>query len=309
MALGPERQYIRYAQVIIGKSGKGLSIDSLRISFEITKDHQSAPNEGVIKIYNLNDENQRRVRFEYEDIILNAGYMGSTRLLFRGNIKYVYRYREGVNWVTEIVAGDGDRDYRGAVVNESFSAGTTDDQVVSRICGTFSNTTKGAVKGLNKAPRVRGKVISGNARNALDDVAKSNNCNWSIQDGRVQIVPADGVLDSQAIVVNEQTGMVSVPQQDDKGIKVKMLLNPLLQINGRVKLDNDNIKRKRQKLLNDKVKESASDKGLPPARIDPDGIYKCYKIVHKGDTYGPDWTSEAFTVSLDSPFPKSDITA
>ncbi|TXG97755.1 MAG: hypothetical protein E6R08_06445 [Nevskiaceae bacterium] len=304
----PQRQYIRAAQVIIGKAGKGISVEDLRIAFEVTKDHQSAPNEATIKIYNLNDDNQSRVRFEFEDVILNAGYQGGMRVLFRGNIKYVYRYREGTNWVVEIAAGDGDRDFRGAVINESFAAGATDAQILDRCVNSFSTTKKGAVKGLSAKARVRGKVVSGNTRTVLDDMARNSDCNWSIQDGAVQIVPANGVLDSEAILVNEYTGMVGTPQQDDKGIKVKMLLNPLLQINGRVKLDNDNIKRKKQKLQAKAAEESNTPYSDPqPARIDPDGIYKTYKIVHKGDTHSQnEWTSEAYTVSLDSPFPTKD---
>lgn len=296
------RQYLRSAQVIVGKAGSGLSIKDLRIVFEITKDHQSAPNDASIKIYNLNDENQRRVRFEFEDVILSAGYLGSEMMLFGGNIKYTYRYREKNDWIVEIVAGDGDRDFRGAVVNDSFSAGMTDAQLVDRLCGTFGSTKKGAVKGVAGVARTRGVVMSGNTRAALDTVARQNDCNWSIQDGLLQIIPVNGVLDNEAIVVNSDTGMINAPEQDDKGIKVKTLLNPLFRINGRVKLDNDNIKRKKLKAGSKKQPVQQVD-NKPPARLDPDGVYKIYKIVHKGDTRGPEWSSEAHTVSLDSVFP------
>lgn len=294
------RQYLRSARVIVGKGGSGLLIEDLRIVFEVTKDHQSAPNQAIIKIYNLNDINQRRIRFEFEDVILNAGYKDSEMLLFRGNIMHVYRYREKTDWVVEIVAGDGDRDFRSAVVNESFAAGVSDAQLVDRMTGSFSSTKKGAVKGVSNAGRVRGKVISGNTRGELDLIARQNNCNWSIQDGLLQIIPVNGVLDSQAIVVNELTGMIGTPEQDDKGIKIKTLLNPLYQINGRVKLDNDNIKRKKSKI---KELKGEPEKVKEPARLDPDGVYKIYKLVHKGDTRGTEWVSEIHSVSLDSAFP------
>lgn len=294
------RQYLRSARVIVGKGGSGLLIKDLRVTFEITKDHQSAPNQAIIKIYNLNDVNQRRIRFEFEDIVLNAGYKDSEMLLFRGNIMHVYRYRGKTDWIVEIVAGDGDKDFRNAVVNESFAAGVSDAQLVDRLSGSFFSTKKGAVKGVSNVGRVRGKVVSGNTRRELDLIARQNNCNWSIQDGMLQIIPVDGVLDSQAILVNENTGMVGTPEQDDKGIKIKTLLNPLYQINGRVKLDNDNIKRKKSKI---KELKGEPDKVQEPARLDPDGVYKVYKLVHKGDTRGPEWTSEIHSVSLDSAFP------
>lgn len=302
------RQYKRHTQVIIGKAGSGLLIENLRIVFEIVKDHQSAPNQANIKIYNLNDQHQAQIRTEFDDVIVNAGYEGAEAVLFRGNVKHVYRYREGNDWIVEIDAGDGDRDFRGAVVNETLSAGVSDQQLVDRVCSNFSTTKKGSVKGVGATRRLRGKVVSGNARDVLQDVARQHDCTWSIQDGRLQIVKSNGVLDSEAILVNRDTGMLGAPQQDDKGIKVKTLLNPLYQINGRIKLDNDNIKRKKQKIgTTEKTGETVNqspDKAKEPARLDPDGIYKIYKLTHKGDNRGNDWHTEVECVSMDSAFPQ-----
>jgi len=302
------RQYKRHAQVIIGKSGKGLLVENLRIVFEVVKDHQSAPNFANIKIYNLNDQHQNQIRTEYDDIILNAGYEGDEAVLFRGNIKHVYRYRDGNDWIVEIDAGDGDRDFRGAVVNETLATGASDTQLVDRVCSNFSSTKKGSVKGVGETRRLRGKVVSGNARDVLHDIARQHDCTWSIQDGRLQIVKSNGVLDTEAILVNGDTGMLGAPQQDDKGIKAKTLLNPLYQINGRVKLDNDNIKRKKKKIgstaQGGEDVNGTTEKPKEPARLDPDGIYKIYKLTHKGDNRGQDWITEVECVSMDSAFPQ-----
>lgn len=301
------RQYKRHTQLIIGKAGKGLLIENLRIVFEVVKDHQSAPNSANIKIYNLNDQHQAQIRTEFDDVILNAGYEGAEAVLFRGNVRHVYRYREGNDWIVEIDCGDGDRDFRGAVVNETLSAGVSDTQLVERVCGNFSTTKKGSVKGVGATPRLRGKVVSGNARTVLDDIARQHDCNWSIQDGRLQIVKSNGVLDTEAVLINSDTGMLGAPQQDDKGIKVRTLLNPMYQINGRVHLDNDNIKKKKKKIGETAGGEdvnSSKKQDKEPARLDPDGIYKIYKLTHKGDNRGQDWVTEVECVSMDSAFPQ-----
>lgn len=304
------RQYKRHVQVIIGKGGKGLMVENLRVQFEVVKDHQSAPNSATIKIFNLNDQHQAQIRTEFDDVILNAGYEGAEAVLFRGNIRHVYRYREKNDWIVELDCGDGDRDFRGAVVNETLAAGVTDTQLVERVCGSFSSTKKGATKGIGSTKRLRGRVISGNARDVLNDLSKQHDCSWSIQNGQLQIVKANGVLDSEAILVNAETGMIGAPEQDDKGIKVKSLLNPLYQINGRIKLDNDNIKRKKQKIGETaKTKETVNqspDTSKNPARLDPDGFYKIYKLTHKGDNRGAEWETLVETVSMDSAFPQKD---
>lgn len=300
------RQWKRKVQVVVGKAGSGLLIENLRVVFEVTKTVESSPNVAVIKIYNLHPANEAKVKNEFDEVILNAGYEGAMQLLFRGNIKHVYRYRDKNDYVTEIEAGDGDKDYRKAVMNETLAAGTTTSQLVDRAVTTFKGTggtTKGHVQ-VNERARIRGKVISGNTRDVLSDVAKESGANWSIQDGQLVIVSANAVLPGEAILIRADTGMLGAPEVNDKGVAVKCLLNPLLKVNGAVKLDNNSIKAKRAKaqaLASQREKEEARDKD--PVRLDPDGIYKVLKLVHKGDTRGKDWLSELECIGLDQPIP------
>jgi hypothetical protein len=298
------RQWKRHVQVVIGKAGSGLLVENLRVHFEVSKTVESAPNVAVIKIFNLSPINEAKIKNEFDEVLLNAGYEGALRLVFRGNIKHVYRYRDKSDYITEIEAGDGDKDFRSATMNETLAAGTTNAQLVDRAVGSFKTTggtTKGAVQ-INDRARLRGKVISGNTRDVLHDVARESGANWSIQDGQLVIVKANGVLPDEAIVITADTGMLGAPEINDKGIAVKCLLNPQLRVNGAIKLDNNGIKAKRQKAqaLGKKQEDQKE-----PVRLDPDGIYKVLKITHKGDTRGQDWVSEIECIGLDQPIPES----
>lgn len=314
------RQWKRHVQVVIGKGGDGLLVEHLRIQFEVCKTVEHTPNVAIIKIYNLNETHERQIvtNREFDEIILKAGYEQSgqtntdgTRFyptVFRGNIKHVYRYREKADYITEIEAGDGDKDYRSAVMNETLAAGTTNAQLVDRAVGSFKGTggtTKGAVQ-INDRARLRGKVISGNTRDVLHDVARESGANWSIQDGQLVIVKTNAVLPDEAIVITAETGMLGAPEINDKGIAVKCLMNPQLRVNGAIKLDNNGIKAKRVKAqtLGTRYEKEASDP-KEPIRLDPDGIYKVLKLTHKGDTRGQDWLSEIECIGLDQPIPAS----
>lgn len=307
------RQWKRRIQLVIGKAGNGLMIENLRIQFEVGKTVESAPNVAVIKIYNLNPDNEARIKTEFDEVLLNAGYDGAMRLVFRGNIKHVYRYREKNDYITEIEAGDGDKDFRKAVMNETLASGTTTGQLVDRAVGTFKGvggTTKGTVQVTDKA-RLRGKVISGNTRDVLHDVARESGANWSIQDGQLVIVSANGVLPGEAILIRADTGMLGAPEINDKGIAVKCLMNPQLQANGAIKLDNNGIKAKRQQAQALATKREKEETNAPLgrekeqlARLDPDGIYKVLKLTHKGDNRGQDWVSEIECIGLDQPIPE-----
>lgn len=308
------RQWKRKVQVVIGKKGTGLLVENLRVHFEVAKTVESAPNVAVIKIYNLHPDNEAKIKNEFDEVLLNAGYEGAMQLVFRGNIKHVYRYREGNDYITEIEAGDGDKDFRKAVMNETLAAGTTTSQLVDRAVGTFKNTggtTKGTVQVTERA-RIRGKVISGNTRDVLHDVARETGANWSIQDGQLTIIGANSVLPGEAIVIRADTGMLGAPEINDKGIAVKCLMNPMLKVNGAIQLDNNGIKAKRVKAQALATKREKQETNAPLGRenaelvrLDPDGVYKILKLTHKGDNRGQDWVSEIECIGLDQPIPKS----
>lgn len=295
------KQWKRSAQVVIGKSGSGLSVENLRINFEITKTVEPSPNTALIKIYNLHPDNEARIKNEFDEVLLNAGYQDSQRLIFRGNIKHVFRYREKTDYITEIEAADGDKDFRNAVMNKTLSAGTTNAQLVDLAVGTFETTVKGHVA-IDEKVRIRGRVVSGNTRDVLHDLAQESDANWSIQDGLLLIVKADAVLPDEAIVINAETGMVNAPEINDKGIAVTCLLNPQLRINGAIQLNNNDIKLKAKKAK--ALSPHGDEAPVEPVRLDPDGIYKVIKVIHKGDNRGGSWTSELECVGLSQPIPQ-----
>ena len=308
------RQWKRKVQVVIGKAGTGLMVENLRIHFEVAKTIESAPNVAIIKIYNLHPDNEAKIKNEFDEVLLNCGYEGAMRLVFRGNIKHVYRYRDKTDYITEIEAGDGDKDFRSAVMNETLAAGTTNAQLVDRAVGSFKGaggTTKGHVQ-VNERARIRGKVISGNTRDVINDVARESGANWSIQDGQLVIVNANDVLPGQAIVIRADTGMLGAPEINDKGIAVKCLINPQLRVNGAIQLDNNGIKAKRVKAQALATKREKQETNAPLGRenaqlvrLDPDGIYKVLKLTHKGDNRGQDWVSEIECIGLDQPIPST----
>jgi hypothetical protein len=297
-------QWKRVAQVVVGSGGSGLLIENLRVSFTVTKTPQANPNPCVIKIYNLNQDHEQQIKYEFTDVILNAGYAQQPRLLFRGNIKQVYRYQENNDFVTEITAGDGDADYRGAVLNTTLAKGTDDNHLLDAVLGSFSSTIKGFIN-IPIKQRIRGLVVSGNTRQVLHDLARDRGAAWSIQDGQLVMVTADSVLPNQAIVLNSDSGLISVPEVNDKGITLRALMNPQFKIAGVVQLDNNDIKLKVRKGSSGGSKQP---KPKTPVKLDPDGLYKLTKIIHKGDTRGAgsrSWESSLICVGLSAPITSS----
>ncbi|HKS94990.1 MAG TPA: hypothetical protein VJV74_02530 [Terriglobia bacterium] len=315
------RQWKRVCQAFFGSktTGNAIMVEDLRISFEITKTIGSTPNQAKITVYNLSQSRELEIvgrigdlddevlSSDIDEVIINAGYKDATQLLFRGNIKHAFRHREGNNHLMVIEAADGDKDIRQTTINVALKAGTTDDQLVDHVVSQFGTTKKGHVI-VPDRKRIRGQVFSGGAPEVLNALAKQVNGQWSIQDAHLQIVPVDSTLPNEAVVMRSDTGMLSAPEISDKGVKVRCLLNPRVIVNGKVQIDNNDLKqqilKQRTRAPGAKPKKKKGTKVL--ARLDPDGIYKVYKVIHKGDTRGTssgDWVTEAYCMALNKPIP------
>jgi len=304
-------QWKRECQLVIGAAGRGISIKDLRISFEVTKTIGRTPNTALIKVYNMNQDGFGRIKGEFDEVLVNAGYPGASELIFRGNIRHFFDYRDGNDHITEIDAADGDKDIRSAVVNVTLAAGSSTTQLLEHVVSKFGTTTKGHVV-LTERRRIRGKVVSAMARDVLDDIAAESDAHWSVQDGLLQIVPVQSTLPTEAIVLRSDTGLLGAPEIDDKGIKATCLLNPRIHVNGKVWLNNNDLKAKIAKELETKpgAKKVKTKKHRGElARLDPDGVYKVYKLVHEGDNRDTPWTTQVFCVGLDRPIPSGKAAA
>lgn len=303
MSLPADAHWLRYAQVIVGKGGTGLSIDQLKISFQVSKNLHGTPNSSIIKIYNLNPNNQTLIQKEYTDIILNCGYQNNVKLIFRGNIQHVFKYRDKTDFVTEVEAADGDDDYRNAQLNVTLAAGTSRKDVVRAAVGSFNSTIEG-YSDLDDFTHVRGVVLSGNTRDILGDLAKDSGSHWSIQDGQLQVVKTSKTLPDQAIVINSDTGMLDVPEISDKGIEVKCQLNPDIKVNGKIKLNNNDIRiREKKASLLSGSSQRLQKSQQTPVRLDPDGIYKVIRLQHRGGNRETDWLTDVVCIGLNQPIP------
>ncbi len=294
--------WFRRYQLIVGAQGSGLSIDNLsqaglRLQFEITKSLMKEPNQAKITIFNLNDDHVSQIEDEYTDVVFSAGYDGNVKLIYSGNTQYVSHYRDGLDMLTELVCGDGDRGFRNAYVNKTFASGSTDAQVVD-YCAKQLGVRKGATQ-LPDTGFLRGRTYSGMAHETLDEIAQTNGCNWSIQDGVLQMVRTDSMLDQEtAVVLSVDTGLLEAAERTDKGIKAKCLLNASISVNSAIKLDNSALKVQ----ANQKRNITKSARG-PVVDTNKDGIYKVFKVRHMGDTHDNDWITEVLCVGLGQPVP------
>lgn len=289
-------QYGRRASLFLTDGEEVLDLSEMHFRFQTVQEDVESPSNCAIRVFNLSEETLRKVRKEYSRVILQAGYVnGPFGVIFDGTIKQfkIGKELDAVTTYLDILAADGDKAYNFAIVNKSLAAGSSSGERVAEAVAAMSSY--GVTQGPNLIPNTggilpRGKVLFGLAKGILRSEVQTQGATWSIQNGKVQIIPLDGYLPGEAVVLTSQTGLIGRAEQTAEGIKCRALLNPKIIVGGAVKIDNESINRLEYQ-----------DPGAAPlaynkwasiqylATIADDGLYRVYVAEYVGDTRGQEW--------------------
>ncbi|MCB4360914.1 phage protein [Quatrionicoccus australiensis] len=301
------KQYMRKASLIVGNVDEhALDLSELRFQFSTRRGDFQTPNSADIRIYNVSDKTADRIRQtlpqpEFTRIVVQGGYDGNFGVLFDGEIIQVRHGRESpTDTYLDITAADGDSAYNYSVTAMSLAAGSTPNDEVSAILKDMARhgVTAGHVPDLPGNPLPRGKVIYGMSRDALRNVAENTQTSWSIQDGKLQMVPETSYIEGEIPVITSATGMIGLPTQTQNGINVRVLLNPNIKIGQAIKLDNKSIQGFRFGLG---VKQQLGNENAEAlAKVNNDGLYYVMLAEHSGDTRGDAWYSDLVCLAIDA---------
>ncbi len=259
-----------------------LKITGLRVEFKVVKTSRPEPNSAEVTIYNISADHRRKMQVAGVPVLLEAGYesapgQSTMQQLFLGDMRVAGHKRHGVDWVTKLEAGDGEKTLRTSKLTESFAAGTRKDAVVKRMLESMKLNVKDAVakigeKGLQGAAEefYKGISLSGSTAAELTRVLDDMGLTWSVQDGAVQITKP-GEIVGDLVVLTPATGLVGSPEAGEKGyVKVRSLLNPLIKPSGGIALDSEAFK----------------------------GTFRVEKATYSGDTHGAPWFVDAEVVPV-----------
>lgn len=286
------RQYKRvYDLTIIPPDGEARIIKGLRINFEITKSLLSFPNVARLSLYNPNQETLSALQQRYTRIILNAGYEGSSRLLFKGEVRNVFQNKQGRDRVITVYSGDGEQSWQNASFNKTFTENLSIQVAIEEVLKTFSDVTIGPIQGLPQdADKLRGQTLSGSSKDIMDMFGQEYGFNWSIQDGEITIVPDKEPLEGdEAVVVNLATGMIGSPIITERGVDVVTLLNPRFAPNRAFIVESVNAEVAIGNLFFRNIK-----------RTNGEGLYKIQEVTFQGDSRQGDWLSLVKGISINA---------
>lgn len=307
-------QFIRKVSLIVGNpdqqvpyaagSGPGLDLSELRIKFQVNQSDFETPNTTSIRVYNLANSTAVKIHKEFKRVVLQAGYRdGAFGIIFDGTIKQTRLGRETqTETYLDIFASDADENYNFGAISQSIAGGTTPEEQ-TKIIANAMNLETGYVNydiGLNK--NIRGKTLYGMGRAEIRNLARSGQAQWSIQNGKVNVIRLSSYIDGQAVVLNSRSGMIGLPEQTEDGISVRCLLNPKIIPGTQVQIDEASIQR---------AAISLSIRGDDPRQVEEffpqataDGFYVVLVAEHEGDTRGNEFYTSLTCLSIDKTSPQ-----
>lgn len=267
-------------------------VTDLRMQFHVVKTLKRIPNTCEVSIWNLDPD--RRAELEQMGgggkvasrsklvthtkqqatkgipVKVEAGYKKSgTSQLYLGDLRFCESVYEKPDWITKVSSGDGLKANKLARVNQSFGPGTSADTVLRALVRSLGvgegnvNETVAKLR-LSGAAKLftQGATISGNVARQLDDWARSANLEYSIQDGAIQFLDLGKTLETKAVHITPDTGMVGSPSVDSEGnLTVTTLMIPDVRPGTLLVIDAATVQ----------------------------GNYRAEKVTWQGDTRGEEW--------------------
>lgn len=212
----------------------------LTCRFQIIKSSVLSAGSATFRIYNLASDVRSDIykdAFEqiiYKQITFSAGYSGEQLpLVFQGNVKQAFSYRQGPDWITEISCLDGGyaRDNSTANVTKPYPYKKSD--LARAVVSQMAHVTLGALGDLDSAsPAVsRGVTASGNAWDYLTRTVLPTGGFAFINNEKVYIVNQWEYLLNQGLLteINYDTGIIGTPRLQANHVNVQMLFEPRLE--------------------------------------------------------------------------------
>lgn len=229
----------RLTRVDIAAPGQeGVSVEGLRISFEVVKTDGPVLNTAKVQIYNAAETTIAAATRRDATIQLHAGYGDAAGLIFLGTVTRAYLERDGAERTLYIESGDGQAAV-GKPVNLTLQGGSTIRDALGPLGAIAGQAIDASGLDLNaQLPSSRGVTLSGPVYGQVNRIARLNRWDWTVEDGRIVITKRGEATTLPALVISAQTGMVGAPGPGDAGkLAVKTLLNPLARLRRIVQLD------------------------------------------------------------------------
>lgn len=299
------RQWLRKADLTV--AGTVVDCTELRIQLMVRQADVQHPDWMYARVTNLSDQTAMSMMVENADVQLRAGYEGRYGTIFKGKLAQARKGKEpnGTDKFFDVLATSNQQAYGYATVNKTLQAGAKPRdlaQVAIQAMQQQGGISVGYLTGnLDRGSLPRATSMFGLARDLLRYVSESTDSSWAIQNEQLQIVGNKEYMPGGTIIASPETGMIGQPEQQLKGIVVKMLLTSDARYGQQIHIDQKYIQRAMFSITGPGQGSAAvAIQRAMVAPLSPTGTYKIVRVDHDGDNRGNDWYTTLLCIALDA---------
>lgn len=280
-------QWGRVYKLAVGNEEEGWLIWDLNIVFEVDRksgEKDSKSNSKII-IYNLSKDKIRFLENSYVNVTLDVGYYGTnlTRLI-TGQVVNVEVDKSGGDVATKLVISESFTELNHKIITKLIPDGRKVRDALLEIVNNTPSIDRAVFTGSNvEREIVDGYPINATGREALDDLSRSYNFEYTIERGILYTSDYDKPTNKEieAVLLNQDTGLIGSPTkyEDSKGVKegseravkgiqFRSLLNATLVVGSLVKVESSTYS----------------------------GVYKLKEVKYFGEMMGNDWYCDCIAV-------------
>lgn len=241
--------------VVDDQDKEALNVSDLHVKFTVKKSRE-INNYSTVEIYNLTAATEQKILKEGDRIIIEAGYEGYLTtsadgsvqeakdaegnthekqygVIFDGKIIYPSRRKENnTDYVLSLLCVDGANVLAKNFIAKTLNKGVNQRQILDAVCEKSKTKipTNSITQGLSGQKLPRGKVIFGEPKDYISDIARGNGASYWVNDGKLNMIKLADAAKDEAIVQTPTTGLVGMPTQTQYGANFKLLLNPAVQM-------------------------------------------------------------------------------
>ena len=280
--------------VVDAQDKEALNVSDLHVKFTVKKSRE-INNYSTVEIYNLTAATEQKILKEGDRIIIEAGYEGyltagadgtiqeikdsdgNTQekqygVIFDGKIIYPSRRKENnTDYVLSLLCVDGANVLGKNFIAKTLNKGVNQRQILDAVCEKSKTKipTNSITQGLSGQKLPRGKVIFGEPKDYISDIARGNGASYWVNDGKLNMIKLADAAKDEAIVQTPTTGLVGMPTQTQSLVQLK----------------------------NSEIAEAQVTPGQAQMPLDEEWIYQVIELTHTGDTTGNDWYTSCTAVS------------
>lgn len=294
----------RNIQVVIGTLGKDkrtlikipkeIQRENLKIDFSVNYAFSEVSSgDNHVTLYNLSDQTQSFISSAKLSVQLWAGYGTILSKIFDGNALAIETApkkddetrtllssgaeisRQNYSLETKIKLGNHTYYLNDAVFVRTYDAPVETKQVVLDSVGTFGLPYEG-IDVIPQKQLAKGFSSKGTTRALYNQILPPIGVNWFVEKGIIRFSKIGEAVRRAAVVASYNTGLIELPVKTEKGLKVKMLFNPDVELSKLMKVD-----------LN-------AGRAIPRMLFNEfDGNYKIVDVTHEGSNYDGEMTTTA----------------